>query len=428
MDIEKVSEYFGGCKKKYIRKFEEKTPEGNFIEGYICKKSNRYLGSLVITKLNGEPHEQFVQSMPKIEYFNDDRDMILIDENIVRKEVCAYEKLDGSCLIVYPILENGKIVEIVPKTRGRAVADSNFLQLFNKCDKTPILEYYYHGKDKGVLLFEMYGILNQHEVIHYQTGIDLALIGCYTTRFFKPKALKSLCNKFGFKQPDMLFEWEWKVGNNNRITITTEKYKWWFSHIGITWDDRIAPTAKDAISKMIEFMEYLNKKFDEQNGRIALEGVVINCTDSAGRQRYIKVKPRDIERKHRSEHGIPRSDIVKEVLKYFDDFSSEVDEIYREDPEHHTRYLHDMLAEDYAPEIIRKSKKKIENIFMQVWDSKQVPVSIHKICDELVEEYGDMGITHCMRMFAQKYPSKKKQAHTIYQTLEIKFKKKGLEL
>lgn len=425
MNIEKVCSYFGNCKEKHIRKFQEKTPQGNIIEGYICKKPNRYLGSLFITKLNGEAHNQFIQSMPKIEYFNDDRDIsLMLEDSFTFHEVCAYEKLDGSCLIVYPLLDaNDNLLEIVPKTRGRAVADKHFLDLYNKCDKSSIYEYY--RENKGILFFEMYGILNQHEILHYQTGIDLALIGCYTTRFYKSKALKNLC-KYGFKQSDKIFEWI--HGYNNVIDITTEKYHWWFNHVGISHEDRIAPTPRDAVSLMVDFLEYLNKSFNEQNGRIATEGVVINCTDSKGNQKYIKVKPRDIEVKHRSEKGIPRSSIVKEVLKYFDDYGSEVDELYQNDKNHHTEYLHRMLSEDYDEVFIQKSAKKIENVFMQVWDAKQVPVSIHNICDDLIEKYGDMGITHCMRMFAQEYPYKKRQSSTIYQTLKIKFQRNGLRM
>lgn len=422
MDIEKVLEYFGNCKEKHIRYFEEETPDGNFIEGYICKKPNRFLGSLVITAVNGESHEQFVQSMPKINYFEDERDMVLWDKDANHREVIAYEKLDGSCLIVYPLLwDDGKIMELVPKTRGRAVADKNFLDLYNKCDKTPIYEYYRHNK--GVLFFEMFGILNQHEIIHYDTGVGLRLIGCYTTRFYKAKALRNLC-KYGFKQPDQMFEWHY----NRYIDITTEKYKWYFSHVGITREDCEAPTPMDAILKMKGFLEYLNKKFNHQHGRLATEGVVINCTDANGNQRYLKVKPREIEAKHRAEKGIPRSSIQKEVFKYFDEYGSEIDEIYQKDENHHTEYLHRMLAEEYPDEFIQKSKKKIERVFMEIWDSKLVPVSIYNLCDELVEEYGDQGIKHCMRMFAQKYPSKKKQARTVYQTLEHKFAHKGLEL
>jgi len=438
INIEDVSKHFGNCKTKDIRKFQEKTPEGNYIEGYICKKSNFYLGSLVITKVNGEDCEQFVQSMPKIEYFNNDNEMCYRDADLRHQEVCAYEKLDGSCLIVYPLFDaQGHIIEVIPKTRGRAVADKNFLSLYDKCAHGPILEFYYHNHDRyrkvknplshAILYFEMYGILNQHEIIHYDTGIDLRLIGCYNTRFFKPKALGTLCSEYGFVQPDKIFVWE-GVWGAPRIRITSRKFRWYFDHVNITAEDLIAPTAHDAIYKMKELLEYLNKKFNEQHGRLATEGVVINCSTCNKVQKYIKVKPREIEVKHRLENGIPKSDIRKEVLKYFDDYGSEVDEIYKENPNHHTEYIHRMLAEDYPQEYIDKSKKKIESIFMNIWEAKQVPISTHNLCDELVDKYGDQGITHCMRMFAQEYPMKKKDSRAVYQILEIKFHKRGLTL
>ena len=65
---------------------------------------------------------------------------------------------------------------------------------------------------------------------------------------------------------------------------------------------------------------------------------------------------------------------------------------------------------------------------MQVWDSKQIPVSIHNISQELFDEYGDKGISHCMRMFAQKYPYKKKDARTVYHVLEKIFIKNNVDL
>ena len=175
-------------------------------------------------------------------------------------------------------------------------------------------------------------------------------------------------------------------------------------------------------------MEYLNKSYNDMNGRIASEGVVLNCINSEGHQKYIKIKPRDIENKHRSEHGIPRSKIVKEVLKYFDEYGSEIKEIYQEDKNHHTEYLHRMLSEEYDEEIIKKSSKKIEKVFMQIWDSKEVPESIHNIANELFDKYGEKGITTCMRYFGQNYVMKKKYAHTIYQVLEKIYARNGVDL
>lgn len=407
--IDDAVEWFGNCKPKYLKRFEEKTPSGNLIKGWISRKPNRYLGSLLIDELNGEPHEQFVQSMPKIEYFNDERD---IDLNGAMHDAVAYEKLDGSCLVMYPILENDMIVEIVPKTRGRAVADPHFLELFNKIDRTPIWRYY--RRHKGVLMFEMYGILNQHDIIHYQTGIDIALIGCYDdAHFYTPMELWRVCNETSLRQPDEMF----RIYPND-VQIPSYKYKWFFDEVGI--EDKVAPTRHDSIDRIVEFLEFLNNTYNDLYGRIATEGVVINCVDATGGQRYIKVKPKDIREKHRRENGIPRKDITKECLKYFDEYGFEATKIYMEDKNHHTEYLHRMLSEEYSDEMIQQSKKKIEKIFMQIWNSKQVPQSLHTICDELKKEYGDKGLTHCMRMFGQKYPMKKKDARTVYTILQSK--------
>lgn len=418
IEIEEAVKYFNDCKNKHLRRFSEKTPEGNYIKGWICRKPNRYLGSLLIDEVNGEPHRQFVQSMPKIEYFNDERD-------ISNEYDCiAYEKLDGSCLILYPLLyKNGKIMEVVPKTRGRAVADKNFISLYNKVDKTGIYEYY--KKNIGILMFELYGILNQHEIIHYDTGVRLALIGCYeNAQFYSPMDLWLISIRYRLEQPDELF----RINHLGNIIITSQKYKWYFEEIPI--DELCPPTIVDTIDKIQRLMEYLNKSFNDINGRIASEGVVLNCMNSEGHQKYIKIKPRDIENKHRSEHGIPRSKIVKEVLKYFDEYGSEIKEIYEKDENHHTEYLHRMLSEEYDEGIIKKSSKKIEKVFMQIWESKTPPISIQKVCNELFDEYGDrdLPIGQLMSIFANKYPQKKKHASVVYNIFEKLYIRNGKKL
>ena len=420
IDVDEAVKYFNNCKSKYLRRFSEETPKGNLIKGWICTKPNKYLGSLLIDELNNERHIQFIQSMPKINYFNDERDICLDNKCTfeVFNAIC-YEKLDGTCLILYPILDkNGYIIEIVPKTRGRAIADKHFKALYDKIDKSNIIRYF--NKYTNVLFFEMYGILNQHEIINYDTGIDLVLIGCWNEdHFCKPFELWKISLECGFKQPDEMFRIE-----RNRIKITSQKYRWYFNNIQL--EDKEAPTVIDAVDKVQNFLEYLNKQYYSKNGRLATEGVVVNCTNHDGNQKYIKIKPRDIENKHRSENGIPRSKIVKEVLKYFDEYGSEVEEIYQNDENHHTEYLYRMLSEEYSEEIIQKSSKKIEKIFMQIWDSKQIPKSFHIIAEELFNKYHDKGITHCMRMFSQEYPMKKKDASTIYNVLEKLFIKNNV--
>lgn len=419
MEINKICNHFGDCKEKHISKFEENTPQHNLIKGYICRKPNRFLGSLLITEINGEKVEQFVQSMPKIHYFEDERDMT--------GRGVAFEKLDGSCLILYPLFNSkGELIEIVPKTRGRAVADKHFIELYNKIDHSNI-EWYFEKNNNAVLFFEMYGILNQHEILHYQTGIDIALIGVYKNgHFFKGKTIIDLAKRYGFKTPDPIFEITYREPSSFTVggwSVHLQSEKYFKNQKYLNESSLCLPTQMDALDFIQQQLEELNKQYLRRNDRIATEGVVINTTKSNGNQKYIKLKPRDIENKHRNNGGIPRSSITKEVLKYFDEYGSEVKELYLIDKNHHTEYLHRMLKEEYPEEWVNNSAKRIEKVFMQIWDAKQVPESIHNICNELIQEYGDKGIIHCMRMFAQKYPMKKKDATTVYSVLE----KRGIE-
>lgn len=409
--------YFDGrVKPKHLTSFSEVTPEGNKIEGFINRKPNRYLGSLLIMYVNGEECFQFIQSMPKINYFQHTTDIPIQDNHWINP---CYEKLDGSCLILYPLKnKNDEIIEIVPKTRGRAVADNHFIELYNKIDKKPILNYY---KDHdGILIFEMYGILNQHDIIHYNTGIDIRLISIYeNNQYWSDKEI--FFNTYGFILPDRLFNL-YHEGTEWFIQATSRKYYAYLQNNKYSY-----PTINDCIDGLMEILENLNREFYEINKRLAVEGVVINTIREDGSKRFIKCKPKDIMIKHTTEHGIPRKAITKEVLKYFDEYGSTVKEIYNNDTNHHTEYLHRMLSEEYPEELIMKSKKKIEKIFMQIWENREVPTSIHTLCDELYNKYGDKGITHCMRMFSQEYPQKKKDARLVYGVLEKKFVKDDIQ-
>ena len=85
-----------------------------------------------------------------------------------------------------------------------------------------------------------------------------------------------------------------------------------------------------------------------------------------------------------------------------------------------------MLSETYNEELIFKSRKKIERVFMQIWDAKIPPISLFNLADKLIEENPDKDISDLMRIFAVEYPSKKKQARTLYTTLSHKMKKQGM--
>lgn len=403
---------------KHLTYFKETTPQGNRIEGYINRKPNRYLGSMIILNVNNEPVEQFIQSMPKIHYYHDPRDIPAHGGY----NYC-YEKLDGSCLIIYPLKnKDGEIIEIIPKTRGRPVADKNFQNYYNKIDQKPIIDYY--NDNDGILIFELYGIINQHEIIHYDTGIDIRLIGIYTDNEFLNSS--AVAFKHNFKLPDQIFSL-YNIKNEWYLKWTSEKYKA-YKPEEYKNEDKYYPTITDAIDGIQYELEQLNKKYYTINKRIATEGVVINTFDENGTRKWLKCKPRDIEQKHKTVNGIPRRSITKECLKYFDEYGSDVKEIYLKDKNHHTEYLHRQLKEEYSEELIQKSSKKIEKTFMQIWENREIPESIHLLAEEIYNKYHKQGISNCMRLFAQEKPMLKNKSRQVYQVLEKLFIKHGEQL
>lgn len=403
--------YFeGNIEEKHLQEFQETTPEGNLISGYICQYPNKHLGSCLITHVNGEATFQFVQSMPKIHFFK--------DENDISEDACSlcYEKLDGSCLIVYPLKDkNGKTIEILTKTRGRAIADSEFRQLFSHVDSKPIRDYY--KNHDGILIFELYGILNQHEIPHYDVGIDIRLIAVYDDGRFNPKPPEA--DRYGFKKSDCVFNL-FKRDGKWVVLCTSEKFRTYLQNMAYTY-----PTVVDAVNGIHDLLDELNRKFLEYNGVRAIEGIVINTVNADGHPKWIKCKPRIVEG---TENGVPQNSITKEVLKYFDEYGSKVGEIYKKDKNHHTSYLYRMLEEEYSLELIHESADAIEDTFLEIWNLKEKPVSINTICDDLICDYSDKGIDYCMNAFEREYPMKVKQKQEVYETLKEKMIKFGFDV
>lgn len=208
---------------KHLSKFKSKTPKGNIIEGYISRKPNKHLGSIIIkhiTEKCGKSYdtEQFVQSFPKIHYW-DRRHMLKQDS----EQICynCREKLDGTCLILYSLNDKkGNTIEIVPKTRGQAVADQHILDMFKLIDKKAIEEFFskpYHFND--TLMFELFGILNKHEIAHMDTYIDINLIGAYIDgNFLNYLSRNCYSDLDNFKMPPTIFTIE-KYPYENSFSI-----------------------------------------------------------------------------------------------------------------------------------------------------------------------------------------------------------------
>ena len=369
-----------------------------------------------ITEKNGKSYdtEQFVQSFPKIHYW-DKRHKLKEDEGQIIYH--CQEKLDGTCLIIYSLNnEQGNSIEIIPKSRSQAVADQRILDMYKLIDKKAIEEFFsnpIHFND--TLMFELYGILNRHEIAHMDTYIDIALIGAFVDETFLDH-FSILINSDldNFKMPDTIFSIE-KFPDENTFSVKwnednnkLKNYK--------TISEKTFPTLFDAIQEVKALMEKINQKYFEHNGRRVIEGIVINGEHFFNGQMYLKVKPKDIEAEARQLDSVPRRFVLKEVQKYFDEFGSNVRALYENDDTHYIKYVKHQLKEEFSYEQIEdpRTLRRIKNTFMDVWDSQIPPKSIQNICEELIRENPDSTVPELMKIFARTYPSKKRQSRYAF--------------
>lgn len=404
---------FGGCKGSDVKMINYTTPKGHEVEAIICRKPNRFLGSLYICTVDGEDTGQFVASMPKLHYLDNYHQ--LDDEGPVRIHF-GHEKLDGTCVILYPLLgKDGEVLEVVPKSRNMGVLDKNFQSLYDQCD-TKRFEDYLMQNPYCSLLFELYGMGNKHEISHMDTYLDMKYLGASTKKGLVRQSSQ------GFGKPDLLFTIQKGFNGDDVIELEREgfirKYGAYLEDTGnyhYTCD-----SITDAVAKIKEELQALNEAYYKVNDRLALEGVVIQGTNKEGEVTYIKVKPDDIEKAHKSQNGIPRRYIMKEIMKYLDEYGSTAKETFEDNPEMIWDYINRNLAEEFEPLWIEKSQSKMKRWFEEKLYPPKTPEEIVEIGDKLISEYPDLSVTDYMRLFGQQYPDQKKQGGKLYKYLNDK--------
>lgn len=397
-----IETYFDNkVKKKDLYQFKQKTKKGNIIEGYICRKPNEYLGSMFIEKVNNEDNPQFIHSMPKIHYYSKKI------EGIETEEIIFHEKLDGSCIIYYPLYQDGEVIEVIPKTRNTVIADDFIFNLLKKAITYPIEEIV--KEYDIVLMFELYGVLNQHEIYNPDAYCSLTLIGGYsinTNQMYSNSMLDSFAEKYNLKRPRHLIT----VHGFRGVYFITfiSPYLQIYYH-----NDRISvhTSLSEVIQEIKKILSQVNQESYNINGFVLTEGVVANMQKQIGG--YLKVKPEEIELKHK---GIPTIEIKKEVRKYWDEYGSKIEAIYKQDKKHYLNYVKENLVEDFPIDIVEsnKTKKRIEKIFFTIWDAKTVPIGIQEIARTLCEENPELSLPEIMNIFSQQYPQKKNQARMVY--------------
>ena len=421
--------YFNELKPKHLKKFTEKTPKGYTLMGYICKKANHYLGSMYIVDYidpeTEEVHsaEQFIQAMPKIHYYSHYDRMVEKNDHSFK----CREKLDGSCLILFGLYDNdGKLLEVVPKTRGVPVADKHIIEIYNELDHSNIEEFFkQYARFHPTLMFELYGQLNQHSIFYPEYRISLSLLGItFDREFIGWNDVEYIAQQFDFKLPNHIFTLHYVNGFWD-ILINPGIYAHYLIK-DMTEEQKLGlqvsyPTQLDAVTAVKDYITIINRSYFKVHKHSLLEGVVVNAYDHVEENpMFMKIKSAEIEEKCRTVEGIPRKFILKECQKYFDEYGSQAKEIYQKDDKHAYNYIMNNLSEEFDKEALenKKTKNRVKNVFLDMLEAKEPPVGLQEICNKLVEEYPGQNATDYIRLFAQEYPEKKRQARVAFSIFE----------
>lgn len=409
MNKEVISDkFFGGCKSKELHNIEYITPNQNSVKALICRKPNRYLGSMYIYEVNNENVEQFVPSMPKIHYLDKYHTPYF---ELGTSYLCK-EKLDGTCVILYALKDhNGEVLEIVPKSRNMGVLDKQFMEKYHQID-TFFFEEYLKDHPTQVLLFELYGMGNIHSIKYMDTYLKLGFIGYYDDDC----TLNYSHALFNYikQTPKILFSISYDGLNYSVVNVglMTKFFKY------VDLESKLCCSIEDSVTWIQTQLESLNNKYYEINNRLAIEGVILDYKDEYGHEHYLKIKPFSIEKEHRSEGGIPRQFLMKELMKYLDEYGSIAKEEYEKSEKHYLNYMKRQLSEEFDELSIDKSKKKMIDYLEKKLYPKPKNEKIIEICNQLLREYPNKELVEYMRLFGQQYPDMKKYSGNVYAYFE----------
>lgn len=422
---EVIEKFFNNSiKEKNLIPFKDKTPMGNYVSGWICKQEGQYLSSMLLETIKTKDKvikcNRFIKGMPKQHYYSN-KNWSLFEDSDFTVYYC-HEKLDGTCLILYALYdEDDQLIEIVPRTRGMAVAASNIIDMYNMIDKAQIEQFYSYPHNLDyILMFELYGILNRHEIVYNKNYIDINLIGAtIEDRVLDYKEVLVLSFKYYFEMPDRLFE---IVFFKDQWSIHPQPSRLYPYYIDEDYFlDKKYDSLEACIHALSDAIEIVNQNYKEKNGHIALEGLVINGFNQNKGQRYVKIKPESVLKIMKLGNGIPRYAIRKEVYKYFDEYGAiEVKNIYEKDKLHYLQFVKEKLLEEFPENLVNSSKtsKKISNVFFDIWESKTPSLTVQNVAQELASKYSGQQISDVMKTFAKEYPSLKNRAGEIYSVLK----------
>lgn len=408
IEKEKASEMFG-VSGKNIQHFKMDTPEGNHVEGWICKSRGSNMGSLIIDTVNNQDSWQFVRGMPKIKYL-DDRDALELP-HVLQKE-------DGTNIVMFPLLQDGGCDEVLFKTRLMPDCGQNWMDKIEQVIKP---QHYSIVEQEGLsFAYELYGVLNKHETQYQHQDIpelNLTLLCALEQGMALPYSwLVDLSEQYKIKRALEVFT----IFNDETLQayITPDFYRRFKEYIPDP-DTPIEGDLFELYQGMESFFEKVNMNFqDKHQGGIITEGAVWHY--GVEETHLAKCKAISVREGHiKAACGIPHHDIKKAVFKaeeYFEDFEN----TYRIDRNEAIDFIKEELGEEYPKEMLGdiKTKQKILSVLGKHFAKVKIDNELKAIVEKVNEEIGEEAApADKMRCFAEMYPELRKMSSKVYQAI-----------
>ena len=400
LDEEKAS-LFLGVKKSDIRQFEVTTLKGNKLQGWIVQERSNKMGSLLIEKVNDIKTLQYVTGMPKIRYK---------EETTINLNSCdgiqILEKLDGTNIVFFPLIVDGKVIEVCSKTRLMPLTREKWFHLINEAiTKYPqIIEAV--EKEKVSISTEMFGYRNLHAINYRELGIEFDMK--VHTILDRGKALSS---------------WE--------VLKIVDKYK--LPYVSSIMDKEFIDRYKEYIPEDTNFVELMlleknllynelenlfelmNKKYLEthQEGTIIIEGSVWHI-DKEGETFMLKNKATTIKETHiRIATGIEAIFVHQAINKVYENQPSEIfnDKIKA------IELVKEELKEDFPKEVVEDARtlRRMDKMYDEYLGYQKGLEYFREVAKKIDMEIGkDADVSTKLRKFAELYPTLKDKSNTMF--------------
>lgn len=330
--LEKASRFLK-VPEKELRYFEETDYfNNNFLQGYICNRSDYRYGSLVLTKINDEVCEQVVYCTPKLHYPFDKQGKFNWPP-ISQLEV--WDKLDGTNILAYHYTYQGKDY-VSFKTRLTPVIKNStnfglFYSLWEEYYNSNfwIKEVIQNNPDYN-LSFELFGSRNPITVV-YDKDLEVNLL-------------------FGVRRSDHIIKPPSQL-NTSLKTKLPQKFE------------------ISSISDLDKMYQMLREQCSDKNRDfLSTEGVVLYAFCNEPSWRQFKCKAKQIEEIHWADSSIPKHSIWTTAINCFEN----VDEPTLDD-------LIELLKEEYTVQQIERCRIRLSKIFKSVLEHMDFVKQVNEI-------------------------------------------------